>query len=869
MKTDKNIFITSSSLIKPKKTNNNINIISNYKKNQKKEKEIINENFLNYLIDEQPNYANFDNVIDFYEEKLRKNKSKYNENLKIIEKKKEELKNLQLTTNNNILNNVTLTNKNINIYYLKIFEKIKNEIIIKEHELEIVKKLYNDLYKQNYKLNSKLETENKLSKISNEQHEKYVNIKDVSLSKLIKQEEMLKTLNFYFNECRESNEELISQKMEIIKKLNYEIHMLKSDEEKFNKNIEIIKDKANKITDMIKEKQKLYLIIYNDYKFIKKIFYENKKYMNLIYSLIGVTDVDDILQIFKKLRQKYNELSLTFNYKSKEIISLNEEITNLNKKYNKILNDINNKKIMQNKNNKRLAYIDNFEKLKSLIDSIKNTLVEKYDNFKDKLEIFNKCISLILRIIDNIINSTKNSMYKDIFIQYKEANKKRNIILQKYQDYYKNNFSQNKKNNLEKEFINKEFLKFIIYILNEFNYRINSITSNIYNIIYKKEINKSNEISPENNISNNSINEDININILPFNTKKFKTIFINELQIKKEQLEEQKRFYEENAKTNIKNYKDKTDKNDPYYLPFIDRDMGMRNRSMDYIPTKDFLYNYYLHYKKTILDKKNNDIKNNSTFYKNSLHNQNTSSNFYNNSTKFNDSDSNKINLNKFNFVIHYTNDFISDKKEIEAKKNEKYQKIIKKSKKIKENLEKEELLKYLKKLKKNKKNSFHYHSQDDVSIDTDEKNENEIREELKSQFIHQELMELKKPKKYLLKYENEEIGKIFERYDEIRMLELNFLKNKKNYIVDSSFFNEYYFKLKNQFKENNIKANIRKKFLKHKKNLFYKTMIQPSDIYKFKTKKENDNENNNKQKDYNNEKNIFYNTARSYNKKV
>ena len=66
MKTDNNIFITSNSLIKPKKTNNNINIISNYKKNQKKEKEIINENFLNYLIDEQPNYANFDNVIDFY-----------------------------------------------------------------------------------------------------------------------------------------------------------------------------------------------------------------------------------------------------------------------------------------------------------------------------------------------------------------------------------------------------------------------------------------------------------------------------------------------------------------------------------------------------------------------------------------------------------------------------------------------------------------------------------------------------------------------------------------------------------------------------------------------------------------------------------
>ena len=149
------------------------------------------------------------------------------------------------------------------------------------------------------------------------------------------------------------------------------------------------------------------------------------------------------------------------------------------------------------------------------------------------------------------------------------------------------------------------------------------------------------------------------------------------------------------------------------------------------------------------------------------------------------------------------------------------------------------------------------------------------MKEELKAQLIHQELMELKKPKKYLLKYENEEMGKIFERYDEIRMLELNFLKNKKNYIIDSNFFNEYYFKLKNKFKENSIKANFRAKLLKQKKNLLYKTISQTIDMNKYKIKKYNDNENMIKHKYYNrvNKSNIgkndvFYNTTRSYNMK-
>ena len=868
METDNNFFITNTLTLKTSKyfQKTNKSLISNYKKNQKEEKEIMNENFLDYLINNQSNYANFEKITEYYEEKLRKNEKKFNENLKIIKQKKEEIQNLKITINNSIANNISLTNKNLDIYYSKIIEKIKNDILLREHELEIYKKLYNDIYKHNYRLNSKLETENKLSKISEEQHEKYLHIKDVSLNKLLKQEEMLKTLNYYFNKCKESNEILVNQKKEEISKLNYEIYMLKKDEIIFENNIEEIKDKSNKINKIILEKQKQFGIIINDYKYILKHFYKDDISMNQIYEILGVIDVDNILSNFKKLRQKYNELSLHFSFKSKQIISINEELTNLDKEYNNILNGIKNKKNMENGIKKKINYNEYLEEIKGQIEAYKPFFEEKMEIFKNKIELISKCIFLILITIDKIINSINNSKYKDIFKRNIENDNNRDLLIKNYQKYYKDNIANNKKINYEKDIVNKKFLKFIIFILKELNYRIRIITNIIYKIICKKAINikTSKKSLSENNKNNNSpVNKDLYIS--SFNNNYFKNIFKNELKMIKNKLEEKKKFYEgkENKHNNNNNNNNNSkDKRESYYLPSIDRDILVKNKSMDYISKKDFLYNYYIHYKNTILNRqKRNEVVKNNTFYVNNKNNFinnefNISSNFFNVSTKYNDSDSNKINLNKFNFAISYTNDFVSDKKEIEAKKIEKYEKIFKKSKSIRDKVEREEFLKYLKKKGESKKIPQLYHSQNDISIDSNEQNENEIREEIKSQIIHQELMELKKPKKFNLKYENQEIGKIFERYDDIRALELQYFKNHNKYLLDSSFFNEYYFKLKKQFYENRMKTKLRDKFLRHSNSLFYKI--------------NNKNNNNISSRNININKNskTIYNTMRTSNKK-
>ena len=54
--------------------------------------------------------------------------------------------------------------------------------------------------------------------------------------------------------------------------------------------------------------------------------------------------------------------------------------------------------------------------------------------------------------------------------------------------------------------------------------------------------------------------------------------------------------------------------------------------------------------------------------------------------------------------MINYTNDFVSDRKEFEDKKFEKFQRILIKSKKIKEENEKQEISRYIKQNAKVKK---------------------------------------------------------------------------------------------------------------------------------------------------------------------
>ena len=173
-KTKRNFFPNSS------KTSKTISIIKSksfISKNEVKEK--LSENFFDYLINKKSNYANFEKVYYYYEDKIRKKERTYNSNLEIIKQKKEDIKKINDVIVKNIVENLKLTDSGLDIYYQEKLEELKKDVTDAGYELDIYKKLYTDTYKFNYKLNSQLEKEYKLLKVNDEQHEKYINLRDV------------------------------------------------------------------------------------------------------------------------------------------------------------------------------------------------------------------------------------------------------------------------------------------------------------------------------------------------------------------------------------------------------------------------------------------------------------------------------------------------------------------------------------------------------------------------------------------------------------------------------------------------------------------------------------------------------------------
>ena len=397
----------------------------------------------------------------------------------------------------------------------------------------------------------------------------------------------------------------------------------------------------------------------------------------------------------------------------------------------------------------------------------------------------------------SIINHSRN-ISVNVYENLPYAN--RNHLIEKYQHYFDNNYIYKFNTNFESQFMNKKLIKFILFLLKELNFQIKSIISNVYMILYQRQKEaKQNKIKDEmdlellNSVSSNLnknkiISEETNTNFISnFDVNEYEKLYEEELKSKKKKFQERKKFFELEEKEMLKNKlkgtkKFKEDEN-TLILPSIERNLSNRiNSSTDCISTKEFINQYYKYYSNSRSMNSINSV---------------TSNSMGDNTRPY------PIGLNKFNFIINYTNNFVSTQKEAEDRKIEKYQEILIKSKKIKEETEKKEIAKYIKRNKKIKKLLKEQYNKN-ISTDS-EKDEKSKRDELALQIVTKELAELKKPKKFELHFKGKDNSKIFERYDDIRALELNFLKNKGNFFIDSNFFNEYYFKLKNQFNDNKL----------------------------------------------------------------
>ena len=128
--------------------------INEYKKKKNNElisNEIKNE-YVEYIMFKEPKYADFDKISEEYQKQLYSSYQKYNNNLLVIKRKKEELKLIISIIEKSLVNNYFLKDSSMLPVYEKLIEKVKLDILTKKQEHDGYHNLYEELliYTKNY-----------------------------------------------------------------------------------------------------------------------------------------------------------------------------------------------------------------------------------------------------------------------------------------------------------------------------------------------------------------------------------------------------------------------------------------------------------------------------------------------------------------------------------------------------------------------------------------------------------------------------------------------------------------------------------------------------------------------------------------------
>jgi len=751
-----------STKIKPKKIKIN-NLLSRNDLNKKiinesKNRKILSENYLDFMIKEKLNYASVDKIISHYSNKIDEYKKKFDENQNIIKKKKGELKNMNMALYTTLVKYVQFYGKeNEEEKPEDEIDKVKKEIQAKEHEIEVYKDLYNESYKLNLNLSNKYSMENNYSKVYDEQYQRYNNIYTGSINKIQAQENKLNLLNGYFHKYKIINNSLLSEKFDKLNKLEYEIVLIKNNVVDFEENFAKIQEKNNNFQKLVDLAKNGYNIRKNDYNSIKKYYLKEYLKMFEIYEIFKVENIEHILSQFVLIKQKYLSLSSKFNKSSKDLMLLKIELTGEEKKLNEMKKELKernkNTKINIEKSNKDLDEIINMQK-----NDFNLTNVDLFNQCINKENLINICINYLVSLRQKIIFSLNNSINKSPLISKKK-------------------FDENKKKELLEDINSavkmreKNLLLLIIKLFNSISTKIYEIVQNvlynIYLIINEKKEEQSND--------DENINE-IKINIIKNDSDIVKKIYETQLREIRNKLKLKKQIYSRNKDNLILNNKKILNALSSDNI-FNEKEKKIFIKKQQIISPKD-LFDEYTNY---------------------------TNKNNKNNNKQIISNDFSIINKNLF--IKKYANELVAEK-DLEKIKEEKMRKVKEASRIINNKLEEKELRNYLNK-KENKNKIIKLKKKIKISKFKDEEEEEEMKEyEKELILLKKEMQESKKPKKYKIKLANPENNLISNRFEEIRRLEISYIKNYSDYRVEQNIFNEYFYNARKKIIDKNKKQN-------------------------------------------------------------
>ena len=720
-----------------------------------KETSYLKSNLINYLLNEKSEYMNENEIENYFIEQNSINIKKYNLNLAIIKKKKDLEKKLNQKINFIVFQNVKINETSIEIINKEIKE-IKRKIQENEHLIDIYKHLYNRTYKTHYLLKKSAEQEIDNLNIYNKQYKEYNIFKKHSLSTINKQSEFLKDLKSYHDVELMNYDKQKLEKIKIFNKLDFELYIIKKETQDIQKELENLKKQKEKIQTILLSEKENYNKIYEKYLFHYHLFQLLNTKLLRIYNILKVKNLIDVIKEFNIIRKKYKDLSFQNAIYNQQISYLNSKLTFFNNQYEQILKDIEKKK-----NKKNEQHTETNELILSKISKNKYFNQIILEDFKEKSQI----LKLVLTFLVNYIKKIIQSLIHPIHHHYFSFNQ---IYFPKYNIFFSNKNYLSLNIDFQNIDLDSLFIKAIISLFNDFwNYYFILFT-NVSNIVYY-DYDKKNSFSPINKIYYIRRNKKISqkIKIYSLFSKEMILNFDNLINLATvRQLEKQKIlgrnekdiFINSNTQSSIVNLQNK---NNNKKLSFL-------KKSPERISRKDLL-NQYLNYN---LNEKNANIL--------KLH---SNRNLY--------------------YIEKYTNKNIYEKLIKQHLKYERRQKIKEKTEGM-NNKSQEVINTIQRKVKEIVLTDNNMEIESDEEDDIIKENKDKNWKEVKLQKKNSEIPSNKS-----------KISEIYKRLNDLRKLELNFVKEKNKYILDQKEFNSIYNNYKHQIK-NEKKKSISKSFIKN-----------------------------------------------------
>ena len=462
---------------------NSVNEMVHSLNEKKRNNKILNEEFLDFLINEKTNFADLDKVEKHYQNLLISQYKTYNLNKTVLLKKAKEYNTLTTQIETELVSRMNFSQQNLDSYYDKLINQIQSAIRLKEHEFECYRNTYRRLYKSNYLLKKRYEEEMKIQNLNDEQHEKYTIIKNHAILTITNQNTMLNNMKMFYELSSMTYANDINKKIKKFNELEFQVMMIKKDTKDIEEAIALDRMRQIEIKKKIEHNKKYNTKLKHDLMSYYHDFAKIKIKLHEIYSQLKVKDLNEIIHQFNQNLKKYQMLSSLFALANNDIVVLNNELTELNKEKEEINIKLNKKKKSSYKKVNKDAY--DFSYMKEKLSQ----LTELNINYQKQISIkVQKLKLLVIFLVDYIVkiqDSLRNCVMNNFFILPKifgQDQNKVNILLQFL------TVTKNKTITINYEKIhsipnNTKFFQFLLYIFNIFTSFLFLIISSAYNNI--------------------------------------------------------------------------------------------------------------------------------------------------------------------------------------------------------------------------------------------------------------------------------------------------------------------------------------------------------------------------------------------------